>query len=324
MSRGRTVRASTLVAVLASLTTLVSCASRTEDARTSSVATETAAPGTHAHQGGGNGHATPDAPDPMPIRLGPQGAHPQFVVKCPWSHSAPDDPIVWPGIAGASHLHEFFGSTATDASSTGESLEGGSTTCENTADTAAYWVPALYDDGVRVAPHHVVAYYRTGVGVDASDVEPWPLGLKMIAGDAGAESAQSLGVVGWACGSSDHLTVVPRECSSRAPLTLRLTFPDCWDGRDLDSADHRRHVAYSDAGKCPGTHPTPIVQLILAVHYEFHSDPTGLSLASGATTTGHGDVMNGWSRDELAHLTNLCLRRGEICGISSNRTDLDT
>lgn len=313
------------MASLVVATVLGSCggtASNVEE--TGSTSDVDAGPGVHSHHGDAAGLGTGDAPDPTPIRLGPQGAHPQFVVKCHWSHSAPDDPIVWPGIAGASHLHEFFGSTATDASSTGVSLEGGSTTCENTADTAAYWVPALYDGDVRVAPHHTVAYYRTGVGVDASDVEPWPLGLKMIAGNAGAESPQSIGVVGWACGSSDRLTVEPRTCSSRAPLTLRLTFPDCWDGRSLDSPDHRGHVAYSSDGRCPSSHPTSIVQLILAVHYEFHADPGRLRLASGDVTTGHGDVMNGWSRDELSHLTNLCLRRGEICGISSNRTDLDT
>jgi hypothetical protein len=105
-------------------------------------------------------------------------------------------------------------------------------------------------------------------------------------------------------------------------LTLRLTFPDCWDGRRLDSADHRGHVAYSDARGCPGTHPVPIVQLILSLRYDFHSTPDDLRLASGSILTGHGDVLNGWSHSELEHLTELCLRRGEICGISSNRTDL--
>lgn len=292
-------------------------------------AAEAAGDETHSgHAGHGAGGSLPHdtlhpMPDPTPIRLGPQGRHPQFVVKCPWSHSAPDDPIVSPGVSGASHLHEFFGATGADARSTGKSLEGSDTTCENTADTASYWVPALYDGGSRVPPHHVVAYYRTGVGVDPDDVEPWPLGLMMIAGNAGADSPQSTGVVGWSCGASDHLTVEPRRCTSRAPLTLRLTFPDCWDGRNLDSADHRGHLAYSSGGSCPSTHDVPIVQLILAVHYEFIGEPNELRLASGSILTGHGDVLNGWSRDELAHLTALCLRRGEICGVSSSRTDID-
>jgi hypothetical protein len=144
----------------------------------------------------------------------------------------------------------------------------------------------------------------------------------MLAGDPGAEEPQSVGVVGWTCGASDHLTVLPRDCSPRAPLALRLTFPDCWDGENLDSADHRGHTAYSDNGSCPSTHPVHIVQLILALRYDFDADPSGLRLASGSMITGHGDVMNGWSRDELEHLTALCLDRGEICGISSNRTDV--
>jgi hypothetical protein len=49
---------------------------------------------------GGNDTATDIAavrPDPTPVRLGPQGAHPQFIVECDWSHSALDDPIVMPG-----------------------------------------------------------------------------------------------------------------------------------------------------------------------------------------------------------------------------------
>jgi hypothetical protein len=271
-----------------------------------------------------HGGATPAAlrPDPPPVRLGPQGAHPQFVVECDWSHSAPDDPIVLAGQPGNSHLHEFFGATGTDAFSTGESLLNGDTTCQNRADTAAYWVPALYDGTTRVQPNELVAYYRTGDGIDPATVEPWPVGLVMLAGDPGAEQAQSLGVVGWTCGASDHLTVLPRQCSPRAPLVLRLTFPDCWDGTSLDSGDHRAHTTYSSDGSCPATHATPIVQLVLAVRYDFAGDPVGLRLASGSMITGHGDVMNGWSHDELAKLTNVCLRRSQVCGISSNRTDV--
>ena len=105
-------------------------------------------------------------------------------------------------------------------------------------------------------------------------------------------------------------------------MVLRLTFPDCWDGTNLDSANHRDHTAYSTNGTCPAAQPVPMVQLILAVRYRFDSDPSNLRLASGSMITGHGDVMNGWRFDELAKLTRLCLNRGEICGISSNRTNV--
>ncbi len=259
---------------------------------------------------------------PDPIRLSPQGRHPQFVVECDPSHAITDDPILFPGAPGFSHLHEFFGATETNAMSTPDDLVDGDTTCENRHDTAAYWVPALFNGDTRVEPDELIAYYRTGRGIDPAEVQPWPFGLVMLAGDPGAEGPQPTGIAAWTCGASDHLTPEPRQCSSRAPLAMRLTFPDCWDGENLDSVDHRRHVAYSIDGACPDTHPVPIVQLILAVRYAFYDDPADLRLASGPTRTVHGDVMNAWSDDELRNLTELCLERGEICGISSNRTDL--
>ena len=67
-----------------------------------------------------------------------------FVENCRFSHQAPDDPIVFPGKPGASHQHTFVGSRTTNAFSTFGSLRSGRTTCARPDDTAAYWVPALY------------------------------------------------------------------------------------------------------------------------------------------------------------------------------------
>ena len=325
MSRTRRPTTSWMVAIAAAVVVVVVGAVAVVVSSSSGPAngseTSTAAGGGH---GGAHGAvATPaSAPDPPPIRLGPQGRHPQFIVDCEPSHSANDDPIVHPDAPGASHLHEFFGARTVNAFSTGESLLGSPTTCDNTHDTASYWVPALFDGDERVEPETLIGYYRTGMGAEPGEVEAWPVGLVMLAGNPGAEEPQSTGVVGWTCGASDNLTVLPRQCSPRAQLGLRLVFPDCWDGENLDSADHRGHTAYSNGDGCPSTHPVSIVQLIVSVRYFFYGDPSNLRLASGSMLTGHGDVMNGWSDDELRHLTDLCLRRGEICGISSNRTDL--
>ena len=107
-----------------------------------------------------------------------------FTVDCPFSHRASDDPIVFPGEPGASHVHDFFGSRATDAASTGPSLRGTATTCEDHDDTAAYWVPALMVGGRTVEPSLVRAYYRAPIGADARQVAALPLGLAMLVGDA--------------------------------------------------------------------------------------------------------------------------------------------
>src|SRR4026209_2008025 len=70
-----------------------------------------------------------------------------FFSVCRLSHFAPDDPIVRPALPGASNPHEFFRNTSTNARSSLASLLAHGTTCTRKADTAAYWVPALYRNG---------------------------------------------------------------------------------------------------------------------------------------------------------------------------------
>ena len=55
----------------------------------------------------------------------------------------PDDPIVYPKQPGASHLHDFFGNTTTNAFSAYAGMLAGGTNCQEPGDTAASWAPAL-------------------------------------------------------------------------------------------------------------------------------------------------------------------------------------
>src|SRR5919109_941291 len=79
-----------------------------------------------------------------------QRASTGWIVSCNYSHSLSDDPIVFPGRPGAAHLHDFFGARSTDRSSTAAFLPTGGTTCAMPADTSAYWMPALYKNGLHV------------------------------------------------------------------------------------------------------------------------------------------------------------------------------
>lgn len=234
----------------------------------------------------------------------------QFVVECDLARTANDDPIVHPGEPGASHLHEFFGSTEVDADSTGSSLVGTPTTCDSRADAASYWAPALYRDGQRVEPLWLTAYYRVAAGVRAEEVVAPPVGLAIVAGDGrGAE------VAGWGCGRGPTQSVAAPSCPPSAPLGLRVTFPDCWDGEHLDSADHRSHMAYSGPDGCEAPHSVPVPRLSIVVHYGIHGDPGGLSLSSGDVATAHADFLNGWDEEELVTLVRACLHRDLVCGI---------
>lgn len=255
-----------------------------------------------------------------PTEPGPQGRVPQFVVECGFSHQAPDDPIVHPGHSGRSHLHVFFGNTTTDADSTVGDLAAGSTTCDQHLDLASYWAPALLDHGEFVEPIEAVAYYRPGVGVDPATVEPYPYGLMMLGGDQVATAPQSLDVVAWSCGTGSVRAATPPTCPGGRPLRMAVSFPDCWDGENLDSPDHVSHVARSAGGACPASHPVPVPQLLLTIGYPVTGGGHDLSLASGSLLTGHADFFNAWDEDKLRTEVESCIRRGLTCGVASNRS----
>src|ERR1700686_4028379 len=52
-----------------------------------------------------------------------------FHTICGYSHSLRDDPIVHPGLPGASHMHDFGGNNKTNAYSTLASLRAATTNC---------------------------------------------------------------------------------------------------------------------------------------------------------------------------------------------------
>jgi len=126
----------------------------------------------------------------------PSGAF--FVLTCGFSHSAPDDPIVYPGLQNRSHDHAFIGNRSTTASSTPASLSAqGGTTCSDDDDLSAYWAPTLYVAGNPVPPLDATIYYRR---LTVAAVRPFPAGLEMVAGDSHAVRRQSPAVTQWYCG----------------------------------------------------------------------------------------------------------------------------
>jgi hypothetical protein len=256
---------------------------------------------------------------PDRIIAGPQGNDGQFLVECELSHLAADDPILYPGEPGASHLHAFFGNVTTSATSRMDDLLGQETSCDDFRDTAAYWVPVLMDGPTPIEPDYSVAYYRAGIDVDPDLVESYPPGLVMIAGDPLATSEQPLEVVSWSCGHGARKGAVPPVCPTGADVRLSVTFPDCWDGKNLDTPGHRRHVHYSSGGRCPSSHPVHIPQLVFAVHFPVNGDISHLRLSSGTLGSGHADFLNAWDQDHLDHEVDLCIRQQNVCAISSGR-----
>ncbi|OLB77093.1 MAG: hypothetical protein AUI14_17260 [Actinobacteria bacterium 13_2_20CM_2_71_6] len=244
----------------------------------------------------------------------------EFKAECRGSHIAGDDPIVKFGQFGASHIHQFIGNTSTNAGSTQDSLRAGATNCSPSADKTPYWVPALYKNGVLVPPETVVIYYQ-GI-TDGARAVAYPQGLKMVAGKALAATPADNPAARWNCVPGGASSQDFMDCPGGTKLQTYLNFPTCWDGKNLDSADHISHMAYAHDGiPCPADHPVPVPRVQYLITYPVNG--TGLTL--GGTRNGvnvttapgwtfHGDFWNVWDQAELQRRVKTCINGGFICG----------
>ncbi|MCF8156356.1 MAG: DUF1996 domain-containing protein [Rhodoferax sp.] len=310
----------------------------------------------------------------MPAAATPGGWKGIMRINCLFDHAAYDDPVVYPGVPNGSVLNMFYGSKNIDSKTTFDGLfsspEAG---CSgSTLNRSAYWMPALlspkynYGSGERqldasgapawdvvkakvgegdrtVAAAHEVFYYSAAVS-DVTSIWTPPIGLRIVAGDAmGSPTTkpQSTSVARWHCqswASTDAAggpwsSTIP-ECVAPDMLRFDIFFPSCWNGVDLDSANHQSHMAYptgtANNVTCPGTHPYPIVRVSYHFAYPLfpdHLEPVtqkskGFRLASDLYTVDasnkggmslHGVWMNGWHPEAMDMLLKGCVRGQREC-----------
>ena len=259
----------------------------------------------------------------MSVEVADVGA---FRLGCTYSHMSFNDPIVYPGQPGMSHLHVFFGNTGTDANSTSNSIATtGSSTCSGgTLNRSSYWAPAIIDttDGSPVTPSGFLVYYKTGYGgVKPADVKAVPNGLRMISGSAKSATAAEADVGRFACvGGSNGVgwqKGIPSTCFQDNTMIMEVSFPQCWDGKNLDSPDHKSHMADATGSGCPSTHPVALP----AISYEIFYDLAKVNLSRMAkwrlssdnyasTSPGgysaHGDYVMGWDTATMAKIIRNC------------------
>jgi hypothetical protein len=241
----------------------------------------------------------------------PHAQYHEMHANCEVNHRLSDDPIVFPGLAGASHNHTFIGNPRTDANSTPASLVGGATSCEDTLDASGYWFPTLLRNGVPVIPDAPTVYYKSGVK-DYRTVQPFPAGFKLLVGDVHTpDAAHFLG--NWQCPGFKG-NDIPSSCPSGSSLVVRLTAPSCWDGVHLDTTDHKSHMAWPVNGLCPADHPVPLPMLEIKLPYPLNNGNTGgLTYSSGASYSFHYDFMNGWDAARQSYLVSYCINGGRQC-----------
>ena len=242
----------------------------------------------------------------------------EFHTDCDVSGQAPDDPIVFPNLPGASHQHTFFGPPV-DAATTVAKLQTEKTTCNAPGDNSAYWAPTLMHNGQPVKMLSFRAYYGARVS-DPSKVVPFPPGLVVVQGDAKRQVATPAGAPGqfWCAGSAEIGRSADGNwpvCAPGGHLIYQLTFQDCWDGKHIDSPDHKSHMGPAVNGQCTGAYPVAVPNLSMMLNYDTLGGD-GLTLSSGMASSIHGDFMNGWAPADLSALVKVCIDAHAKCGIT--------
>jgi hypothetical protein len=252
---------------------------------------------------------------PRPVGNPPHEIYREFESTCSVARSGTKVPLQGVAAAGKTVQYLSFGSTSTKLAEPGK-VPTGSTSCVAAGDRSSYWVPALYQGKQIIRPDEFTVLYKSAVD-DYTSVQPFPAGLRMIVGGPGAGlTTPAEGEVSWSCGGYSG-TDLPTSCPAGQGLTLRMSAPGCWDGRHLDVAGHRNHLAWALRGRCPASHPVAIPALLVRIIYPMDGSGT-LRLASGPADEFGFGFVSGWQRAALAKLVRTCINAAHQCDTYGN------
>ncbi len=267
-----------------------------------------------------------------------------------------DDPIVYPGRPGAAHLHQVWGNKLFDADlTTDRLLASAPSNCNETPHSlnrSSYWQPALiHDSGEVVRPDLVSVYYkrkRAGSPYCApGGAQPLgicvelPARLRFVMGwDQTRPTAPFEGASWYCTGAEGHHrdldAIFAAGCKAGDDLIADTVGPNCWDGKNLDSPDHRSHMSHmvqsanGGRGGCPATHPYLIAQQQNKAQFKVTADMIGtrpdgtrfsrVSLSSDHMLPGakpgatlHADYMEGWLAEGRKVWHDHCIDKGLDC-----------
>ncbi|MFJ8029463.1 MULTISPECIES: DUF1996 domain-containing protein [unclassified Streptomyces] len=256
-----------------------------------------------------------------------------------------DNVIVAPGVAnGAHHLHDYTGNQKVNAFSSNQTFLQGGTSCQNRSDLSSYYWPVVrIQDGSQDFDQNRDGGGKEGnvgkiltpvqaqikyVGSPTSKVVAMPQFLRIITGDAktttnGLANANAH----WSCTGFENkvqLTTQYPICPQGSKVVRTFAFQSCWDGQNIDSANHRTHVAFADAGGNCQNGFKAIPQLTMRLVYNINPPTVQNGQVKNAyavdgfpeqlhkAATDHDDFIS-VTKNGLANKIANCVNSGQNC-----------
>jgi hypothetical protein len=212
------------------------------------------------------------------------------------------DPLVNPSVIPSPHLHQIVGGNSFNASLSHDlPSQSTCTSCTFSEDFSNYWTAVMYfrarngtykrvpqfeSEGLR-GNGGITVYYIPDA-LNKTSVTAFKPGFRMLAGDAASStpvpSARKVchrcmpkgqEPLTINCGAPDSQEFPTGQCGGG--IRSVITFPTCWNGVDLDSPDHKSHMAYTlqhdrndvgPTGKCPEGFPVVVPQVMYEVMWD--------------------------------------------------------
>ncbi|BBC37067.1 uncharacterized protein SGFS_083610 [Streptomyces graminofaciens] len=256
-----------------------------------------------------------------------------------------DNVIVAPGTAnGAHHLHDYVGNQSNDAFASDQELAAAQTTCQNQGDKSSYFWPVLrLQDGSQDFDQNNDGGGKEGnvgkilqpaqaqlkfVGNKKGNVVAMPTALRIITGDAKAfVNGNANANVNWSCTGFENKVQLKDKypiCPQGSQVVRTTNFQSCWDGQNIDSANHRTHVSFVQGdGSCAnGFKAIPQLQVRLVYNVPAPKLQNGQVVNPYAVDTfpenlhkpitDHNDFINFFSQNTMNKMVN-CINTGKNC-----------
>lgn len=225
------------------------------------------------------------------------------------------DPVLNPHCL-SDHVHTFYGANASLRPETSyEDVRAAKGNSGNVRENKSlYWHPTIYlVDRVRQLYHLAPIKFASAYYIwETGETTAFPNGFKMIVSGANAKARALADCSGPSECERDNCqsdsTFFPTTACSE--LEMKIVFPSCWDGVNLDSNDHMSHVSFDLSedgvfdGECPQSHPVKIPEI--QFYFRIYNYLGGQYMFADGSDNTHADYFSGWNETELQRVLDEC------------------